>query len=592
MIARLYYLHSDKEWATFGGMVENEVGFDISRTAAITALVVVLLSWLSPRAVKAFTPGTQESQELSTQFQDLRDRVSKAVTSLNSQAPIFVELLGDSLALGTGSNLSDETVLTVKPTQGRLTDGRYYWTGRIYDTFINGQWAATDIQPEPFGPGQDQPAYPWQGRREVSVEISSRISLLRTLYFPDSPITITRPVEAQLGPTTGDTPDITALVSDPPLRAGEVYNVRASVSTPSISLLRASEGKPIPDWVIQRYTQLPPGFSTRVIDLALTIAGDQKTEYDKTEAVTDWLRTNIAYQTYIPEIPAGADPIEWFLFDARVGFCNYYATSEVLMLRALGIPARLNVGYAEGTWIPENATFEISGKDYHAWPEVYFPDIGWVPFEPTAGQPILVYPDTSLTSSSSSSGPAGNIPTPFIPPNPNQGEIDPSIVAQARAQATRRLILNIVLGVVLAAAVGLLVYALYRWRKYSLKGSPMPTWFEKTLIKRGIRPPRWLINWSIRAQRSPIENLFANVAEMLRVWGQPPELDLTPFEQVRQLSSIVPDLSDNANLLLQEYQRATYSRHKVDIIRARQAATDLRQKGYQLWFQRLIRLNP
>ena len=592
LIGRLFYLASSKEWASLGGMVENEVGFDISRTAAIAALVVVLLSWLSPRAVKAFTPGSQESQQLSQQYQDLRDRVSKAVSSLNSQAPIFVESLGDSLALGTGSNLSDEIVLTVKPENGRLTTGRFYWTGRIYDTFINNQWVSTETKSSPFGLGASQIPLPWQGRTEVSVEISSRISLLRTLYFPDVPITVTRAVQAELGPAAADFQDITALVSDPPLSAGEVYSVRASISTPTIEQLRDSAPNPYPDWVIARYTQLPPNFSERVAALATAIAADQATPYDKTIAVTNWLRSNITYQTTIPTIPAGTDPIEWFLFDAKVGFCNYYATSEVLMLRSLGIPARINVGYAEGTWSPEESNYQVSGKEYHAWPEVFFPGIGWVPFEPTVSQPLLDYPATSSSGSSSSSGIPGGVPTPFVPPSSGSGEIDAAALARAQAELQREQnTRNILIGV-FVAAIALLVYAIRRWARYTLKGMPVPTWVEKTLAKRGLRTPGWLVNWSIRAQRSPMESLFANVGEMLRVWGQPPELDLTPSEQVRRLGSIVPDLSRDANLLLQEYQYAIYSRHDVNILRARQAATSLRQKGYQLWFQRLLRINP
>src|SRR5687767_11533052 len=80
--------------------------------------------------------------------------------------------------------------------------------------------------------------------------------------------------------------------------------------------------------------------------------------------------------------------LEWFLFNWKSGYCNYYASAEVLMLRSLGIPARLAVGYAQGEE-NDDGTFTVYERDAHAWPQVYFPAIGWVDFEPTASQPPI-----------------------------------------------------------------------------------------------------------------------------------------------------------------------------------------------------------
>jgi hypothetical protein len=276
------------------------------------------------------------------------------------------------------------------------------------------------------------------------------------------------------------------------------------------------------------------------------------------------------------------------LFDIQAGFCNYYATAEVLMLRSLGIPARMVVGYAEGTWVVEENNYQISGKDYHAWPEVYFPTVGWVPFEPTAGQPSLSYPNANAAGGSA--GPLQGIPTPFIPPTPIDAADSALVDEEAQREANRRFVNTLVGTTSGVAAFGLLIFAVYRWRKYSLKGMPIPTWFERALTDRGMRAPRWLVNWSIRVRRTPMESLFARVPEMLRVWGQDPALDSTPAEQVRRLTEIVPEVSTYATVLLREYQLATYSNHPANLPFARSAATDLRQKGYQVWFQRLTRL--
>ena len=91
IFARLNYLRSYRNWNRTGKMIETEVGLDISRSAAVTAIVLLLLAWFSPRVVKAFTPGTPEQIKMSEDFRAGRQRISNAVSSLESQNPIVVE---------------------------------------------------------------------------------------------------------------------------------------------------------------------------------------------------------------------------------------------------------------------------------------------------------------------------------------------------------------------------------------------------------------------------------------------------------------------------------------------------------------------
>ena len=105
---------------------------------------------------------------------------------------------------------------------------------------------------------------------------------------------------------------------------------------------------------------------------------------------------------------------------------------------------------------------------------------------------------------------------------------------------------------------------------------------------RGIKPPGWLRDWSIRIQRNPIEGLFAIVQELLKVWGKPATLEMTPAEQVEALVQIVPQLAEDARLLLSEYQRSVYSPYPANFDRARRAVFNLRMNGYTLWAQRLV----
>jgi hypothetical protein len=94
----------------------------------------------------------------------------------------------------------------------------------------------------------------------------------------------------------------------------------------------------------------------------------------------------------VPPPPTDQDIADYFLFDLKKGYCDYYATTMVVMARSVGLPARLVAGYASGTYIPTTATYIVRGADAHAWTEVYFDDIGWVEFEPTASQPEIARP--------------------------------------------------------------------------------------------------------------------------------------------------------------------------------------------------------
>ena len=81
--------------------------------------------------------------------------------------------------------------------------------------------------------------------------------------------------------------------------------------------------------------------------------------------------------------------MDYFLFDLQRGYCDYYATAMVVLARAAGLPARLVVGYASGTYDAANERYLVTEADAHAWPELYFSGYGWIEFEPTAARPPL-----------------------------------------------------------------------------------------------------------------------------------------------------------------------------------------------------------
>jgi hypothetical protein len=127
------------------------------------------------------------------------------------------------------------------------------------------------------------------------------------------------------------------------------------------------------------------GVSGRTQDLAAQVAANMTSQYDIVMSVVTYLQHNYRYSLQLPAVPAGHDPVDWFLFDVKTGYCEQFATAATLMLRSLGVDARLATGYATGDYDPVLNQAVVRERDAHAWVEVFFPQSGWVPVDPTPG---------------------------------------------------------------------------------------------------------------------------------------------------------------------------------------------------------------
>ncbi|WP_149678362.1 DUF4129 domain-containing transglutaminase family protein [Thermoclostridium caenicola] len=132
----------------------------------------------------------------------------------------------------------------------------------------------------------------------------------------------------------------------------------------------------------EAYTQLSDDTPERVLNLARDLTTPCANDYEKVIAIEEYLKSNYEYTLSPSNVPEGRDFVDWFLFEDRRGYCTYYATSMVVLLRAAGIPAR----YVEGFVMPakhQDNVYTITGRNAHAWVEVYFQGFGWLTFEPT-----------------------------------------------------------------------------------------------------------------------------------------------------------------------------------------------------------------
>jgi transglutaminase-like putative cysteine protease len=144
-------------------------------------------------------------------------------------------------------------------------------------------------------------------------------------------------------------------------------------------------GTDYPEAITDFYLQLPPGITDRVRHLALNITARTDNAYDKAIAIRQYLYRIHYSEENVVSPPPDVDGVDYFLFTSRTGNCNYFASAMAVMLRSLGIPTRLCTGYLPGRMDAESGSFFLRSKQYHAWPEVYFPGYGWIEFEATPG---------------------------------------------------------------------------------------------------------------------------------------------------------------------------------------------------------------
>jgi len=238
-----------------------------------------------------------------------------------------------------------------------------YYRAAVYDRFTGNGWVQTaDV-------GTDNGEPPPTGRR-----IKHRVTAKRTLdVLPSAPVPRSASgVDAQVD-------DAGLLQSGPTLSPGDSYSVVSRAPVDDRSELVDERGG-APEQIRDVYLQLPDSTSEKVVDLADRITGDSASNYRQAEAIEQWLEANKQYS--LDAKGTRGNLVNEFVLQRNVGYCTYYASSMVVMLRSQGVPARFVTGYTEGQRVSEDQ-WVVRGLDSHAWVEVYVPDHGWVQFDPT-----------------------------------------------------------------------------------------------------------------------------------------------------------------------------------------------------------------
>jgi transglutaminase-like putative cysteine protease len=573
LLGRLQFLQNKLSWRARRIFLSPDNSVDLTSSMAVAAGLIIMVAWTVPASITSMNSAVKTWNRVTRPWHEFTERMENAVSALESPSGGKLgEFFGSQLALGRGFPLSDLVMFQVEAPDLPYEEKppRYYWRGRTYDRFLNGQWYTSGTVREEYSPAVTNPFQVDIGQRTSAHFIfhtgKTNFSLL---YSPAQPIWVSRPgitfaVPADIGE------DIVAWHAYPALRGGETYQVDAILTTPNRLQLQEA-GTAYPEWITQKYLQLPRDFSPRIQELAKEITAGAQTPFEKVTLITRYLRENIAYSQTIPNPPSNKDSLEWVVFDYKQAYCVYYASAEVLMLRSVGIPARMAVGFAQGE--RDGDKYVVRRLNSHAWPEVYFPNIGWVEFEPTAGQAPL---DRPLPPQD----PAN--PNLLAPLNSLRTEDGQNFAGRDRdiagvttpTQETPAGFQTWFLLPIFAALAFLIVFLS---RRYTLPVR-VPVFLRTAIERSGIDVPAWVVRWETWVRLSPIERAFESVNFALRNLDGAVPVHSTPMERAAKLTRILPAKANEIKVLLDEHQTSLYTSRVADDTSARRAASDLRKQ--------------
>jgi transglutaminase-like putative cysteine protease len=389
LAARTTYSFKTESWESRGLGYPELVWESWASGAASITVVVMLLTGLSTpewrssieRFIDSLRPPAQSSAE-GTPATEFRSGLLPAGS--------FVP---DVSSVGAPLPLGDQTLLFVTTSDspsGVESNGmmnppieQHYWRAGVFGRYTGRGWEAADLG-APLAHVED-PGPASSGR----YALRQRFEILT--IGDDRLFAANRPVSASLGLRllpAADDPKDTVL-------AGGVESYTVVSWAPRVTRVELTQaGTDYPAPIRARYLQLPEQVPQRVRNLARRLALGAATPYDKAVRIQDYLRSSYPYRVDVSPPAADRDVVDYFLFDAPGGFCSYYASAMAVMLRLEGVPARVVTGFAMGEWDGLGGRYRVPVSAAHAWVEVYFPDYGWIEFEPTASRSVFDYRPT------------------------------------------------------------------------------------------------------------------------------------------------------------------------------------------------------
>jgi transglutaminase-like putative cysteine protease len=416
LVMRLSLARNLRDWKREGTPYPRFLSVSFAHLTAWSVGLLLLVGWLAPATVQA-QPLSSIWDDLAHPFLSLSDDTVRLIGPIKTQKVLPIHAFKGVLPFQGSIQLRERNVLSLTLDKAEGLANYPFLRGAVYDEYTAGGWLSgerheADRQPIDLSPeGSQQLAVPSEHQRLIVAHIqvaNSRVAR-SVLFSIGEPVGADIPTKAEATEDWGDSggvpadPSFSITLLRPPdrLEPGATYSTAGLVTDATADELRAAGAIALGSG--DRYTQLPDDLPQRVRDLAGQLTADQSTNYDKVKAVEAYLRQiPIAYR--LLEVPPGQDAVDYFLFESKEGFFDYHASAMVVLLRAVGIPSRLAVGYAldATAFDAENRRYNIREEHAYAWPEVYFPGFGWSAFNPSPERPAVTRQGDTIIEGGSS----------------------------------------------------------------------------------------------------------------------------------------------------------------------------------------------
>ncbi len=433
LIAKIDYTTREHGWQTKGIDYSEDIRFDLALAVIPVVIGLTLLAALAPTiSVHRFidfvnrirepqishtfsTAAPSNLQSSSDEQPRNSETFGKSLGLERLPTPIPKNVLSSSRIaglpnrhlLGSGPELSQDVIMSIhiddhssgsEDSPGNPITPHYYWRGLTYDRYTGNGWSSLPGEPIQYRAGTlaQVPNLSAQQLIKQQVEFTESSDQEGLIYVAGELLGVnqdykvswrlaprTQPADVQPGGSEPNSDLYGALVPS------ASYTAESLLPQPSEKQLRTARSS-YPKWIADHYLNLPASVPQRVLRLAQELTATGATPYDRAVAIETYLR-QFPYTLELPPPPSNRDIVDYFLFDLKKGYCDYYASAMVVLSRAAGIPARLAIGYATGTYDAEHNRYTVTAADAHSWPELYFPNYGWIEFEPTASQPASVH---------------------------------------------------------------------------------------------------------------------------------------------------------------------------------------------------------
>ncbi|HKV63812.1 MAG TPA: DUF3488 and transglutaminase-like domain-containing protein [Candidatus Acidoferrum sp.] len=302
----------------------------------------------------------------------------------------------ENVELGQIGEIKKNSAVVMRVQTGKpIGYDRLRWRGIALTNFDGKRWTTSEHATQKLQPGEDGWIHTAESPKKTDAPKPGMIYTIYLEPLATDAIFIPGKVISLKGNFTGDggnsfsairrtyiLRDATDTLLNPFHNYTAIRYAGFSLLPPMDATKLRAASTQYPRDITSTYLQLPEGLDRRIPELARQASKFSKTPFDKALAIENFLRNRYAYTLNLTGKP-GEDPLAHFLFESRGGHCEYFASSMVIMLRTLGIPAREVNGFLPGEYNDLGGDYIVRASDAHSWVEVYFPGLDWQVFDPT-----------------------------------------------------------------------------------------------------------------------------------------------------------------------------------------------------------------